>query len=74
MSKRAGRCKVGEGAARTAGAANDHRAAEVAARCVMKHASVVRDLGEREEEEAHVHALDNRAQPSHGSADAHPLR
>lgn len=40
----------------------------------MKHASVVRDLGEGEEEEAHVHALHNRAEAGHSRADAHPLR
>lgn len=62
-----------EGAARTAGAADDHRAAEVAAGRVVEHASIVRDLREGEKQEAHVHALHDRAEPRHGSADAHPL-
>ena len=59
---------------RTAGAADDHGHLEVAARGVVKHARVVGDLAERQQQEAHVHALHDRPQASHGSAHTHALR
>lgn len=40
----------------------------------MQHACIVADLTERKQEEAHVHALHNRAQPSHGGAYTHALQ
>ena len=36
----------------------------------MQHAAVVGDLVEGQQQEAHVHALHNGAQASHGSAHA----
>ena len=39
----------------------------------MQHAGVVADLAEGQQQEAHVHALHNRAQASHGRADTHAL-
>ena len=59
---------------RTSRAADDHGHLEVAAGGVVKHARVVGDLAEGEQQEAHVHALDDRAQARHGGADAHALR
>jgi hypothetical protein len=40
----------------------------------VQHACIVRDLAERQQQKAHVHALHDGAQPSHGCADAHALR
>ena len=37
----------------------------------MQHAGVVGDLVVGQQQEAHVHALDDDSQPCHGSANAH---
>lgn len=37
----------------------------------MQHAGIVGDLVVSEQEEAHVHALHNWPQPSHGCSNAH---
>lgn len=55
----------------TARPTNDDRHFELAARRVVQHARVVGDLVVREQEEAHVHAFNDDAQPRHRGADAH---
>lgn len=57
--------------ANAAGAADDHGHLELATRGVVQHAAVVGDLVECQEQEAHVHALDNGAQAGHGCTHTH---
>ena len=66
-------CTPGGQLRRTSGAAHDHGHLEVAAGGVVEHARVIRDLAESEQQETHVHALDDRAQARHGGAHAHAL-
>mmetsp|Transcript_20586 Transcript_20586/g.36725 ORF Transcript_20586/g.36725 Transcript_20586/m.36725 type:complete len:398 (-) Transcript_20586:32-1225(-) len=58
--------------ANTARATDNNGDLELATRGVVKHTAVVRDLVEGEEQEPHVHALDNGPQSGHTGTNAHP--
>jgi hypothetical protein len=54
------------------GHANHHRHPHLAAEHVRDRGGVVDDLVHRQQGEVDGHDLDDRPQPSHGRADAHP--